>query len=102
MAYILCEKVRSLEPYEPVSGTYNIRLDANESCYQLPESLKADIQKAIENVQFNRYPDPTATELIKAFSNYYKLSPKTVTAGNGSDELISLIIYTMIEDAELF
>lgn len=99
MSYILCEKVRSLEPYEPISGTYNIRLDANESCYQLPESLKADIQKAIENVQFNRYPDPTATELIKAFSNYYKLSPKTVTAGNGSDELISLIIYTMIEDA---
>ena len=46
MAYILCEKVRSLEPYEPISGTYNIRLDANESCYQLPESLKADIQKS--------------------------------------------------------
>ena len=50
MAYILCEKVRSLEPYEPISGTYNIRLDANESCYQLPESLKADIQKAIDDV----------------------------------------------------
>lgn len=48
MAYILCEKVRSLEPYEPVSGTYNIRLDANESCYQLPESLKADIQKLLK------------------------------------------------------
>lgn len=98
MPYILCEKVRNLEPYEPVSGTYNIRLDANESCYQLPESLKSKIKKTIEAVQFNRYPDPTASELIKAFSNYYKLSPETVTAGNGSDELISLIIYTMIED----
>lgn len=98
MPYILCEKVRSLEPYEPVSGTYNIRLDANESCYKLPEELKTEIHKAIDSVQFNRYPDPTAAELIKAFSAYYKLSPKTVTAGNGSDELISLIIYTMIED----
>lgn len=98
MPYILCDKVRNLEPYEPVSGTYDIRLDANESCYQLPEALKAEIQKAIEAVQFNRYPDPTASELINAFSDYYKLSPNTVTAGNGSDELISLIIYTMIEN----
>lgn len=98
MPYILCDKVRSLEPYEPVSGTYNIRLDANESCYKLPKELEAEIHKAIDSVQFNRYPDSTAAELIKAFSAYYKLSEKTVTAGNGSDELISLIIYTMIED----
>lgn len=98
MSYMLCEKVRSLEPYEPISGSYNIRLDANESCYKLPEELKSEIQKAVESIQFNRYPDPTASELVESFSEYYKLSPKMVTAGNGSDELISLIIYTMIED----
>lgn len=98
MPYILCDKVRSLEPYEPVSGTYKIRLDANESCYALPEEFKADIAKAIEQVQFNRYPDSKATELINAFADYYGISADHVTAGNGSDELISLIIYTMIED----
>lgn len=98
MSYILCDKVRSLEPYEPVSGTYNIRLDANESCFSLSDEIKKEIVRAIDGIQFNRYPDSTASELINVFADYYGLSPDFVTAGNGSDELISLIIYTMIDD----
>ena len=30
MSYELNKKIRELEPYEPISGTYKIRLDANE------------------------------------------------------------------------
>ncbi len=98
MSYILCDKVRSLEPYEPVSGKYEIRLDSNESCFSLSDEYKEDIAKAIGGIQFNRYPDSTASRLINAFADCYDISPELVTAGNGSDELISLIIYTMIDD----
>lgn len=88
----LNEKIRNLSPYEPVTGECSIRLDANESCFDLPEEIKMKIAAEIQNVQFNRYPDPNAKDLCNAFANYYNISPELVTAGNGSDELISIII----------
>ena len=33
----LNEKVKNLTPYEPISGTYEIRLDANESFLIFPK-----------------------------------------------------------------
>ena len=39
--YTLNEKIRDLEPYEPIAGEYKIRLDANESFLRLPESVMA-------------------------------------------------------------
>ena len=35
----LNQKIRDLKPYDPIQGTYQIRLDANESYFNLPEIL---------------------------------------------------------------
>ena len=40
MAYELNQKIRDLKPYDPIQGTYQIRLDANESYFNLPESMQ--------------------------------------------------------------
>lgn len=97
MAYQLNQKIRDLVPYEPISGTYDIRLDANESYFALPEQAYEKALKAALSVPLNRYPDPAATELVRAFSAYYRVDPAYVTAGNGSDELISLIVSAFFE-----
>ena len=55
--YELCGKVRDLEPYEPIKGTYRIRLDANESFYNMPDEIKQEIKDIIDVLPFNRYPD---------------------------------------------
>lgn len=91
MAYTLTQKLASLKPYEPIQGNYDIRLDANESFFNLPKSIKEEIGKEVTNLAFNRYPDPYAKNAVKAFSEFYGLNEKNVTAGNGSDELISVI-----------
>ena len=44
--YELNEKIRDLTPYDPITGTYPIRLDANESFLSLPEELRARIGEA--------------------------------------------------------
>ena len=38
--YQLNEKIRNLKPYDPISGEYAVRLDANESSFGLPEDLR--------------------------------------------------------------
>lgn len=90
MSYELNNKIRELEPYEPISGTYKIRLDANECPVSYPEEIMKQVRDAIEKIDFNRYPDPLATEVVNSFSEFYGINPECVTAGNGSDELIFL------------
>ncbi len=90
--YELNEKIKNLKPYDPVEGEMKIRLDANESCVNLPDEIMKEIHAAIDKIDFNRYPDPNATGVCRAFADYYGISPSCVTAGNGSDELISLIM----------
>ena len=78
-------------PYDPITGHYDIRLDANESCFNLSDSLKEKIGKSISGIDFNRYPDCLAKAPTKAFSELYNVPEELISAGNGSDELISII-----------
>lgn len=92
MAYSLNSKIRDLKPYEPIVGNYPVRLDANESFRHPTDEMLAKIRDAAASVAFNRYPDPYAKELCAAFADFYGVDQSTVTAGNGSDELISVIL----------
>ncbi len=100
MAWELNAKMKALSPYIPIEGEYKIRLDANESGYDLPAVMKAELAEEIASVAFNRYPDPYALEVCRAFANRFQLSPDFVTAGNGSDELISVIMGAMLQRSD--
>jgi histidinol-phosphate aminotransferase len=98
--YQLNEKIRDLKPYDPITGYYPIRLDANESFIQVPGSILSKIQRAVTEVPYNRYPDPYAVELCESFASFYHVNPKNVTAGNGSDELISVLCNAFLMKGE--
>ncbi len=91
MSYKLNKKLVNLVPYDPITGHYDIRLDANESCFNLSDSLKEKISKSISQIDFNRYPDCLAKAPTKAFAELYDIPEELISAGNGSDELISII-----------
>ena len=95
--YRLTEKLVSLTPYDPIQGDYKIRLDANESFIDTPHDVLA---KAVGGANLNRYPDPYAKKLIEAYSRFYGIDPDLVTAGNGSDELISIITACFLQKGE--
>ncbi len=96
MAYQLPEKVTKLTPYTPITGSYPIRLDANESFVSPSGQLLEELQQAAAGVAFSRYPDPYATGLCAAFARLHRLSPDLVTAGNGSDELIGILCGSLL------
>lgn len=98
--YNVNTKLAALQPYEPITGTYEVRLDANESCLTLPDSVKKDVLNAISSVDWNRYPDPYAVTLCEKFSDYYGVRSECVTAGNGSDELIGVIVASFLQKGE--
>lgn len=100
MPYSLNAKIRDLKPYSPITDSYPIRLDANESFRRPTEEMLEKIRNAVTEVAFNRYPDPYAEELCSAFADYYGVDESVVTAGNGSDELISVILGAFVMKGE--
>lgn len=100
MAYQLSEKLKNMVPYEPISGDYAIRLDANESFLPVDEEIKAEFTQKLSEIPFNRYPDPLAAEVCRKFADYYGINADFVTAGNGSDELISVIIGAFLSEGD--
>lgn len=92
MTYELNDKVKNLVAYDAVTGDYEVRLDANESFIDPGELYGEQFLAAISKIKFNRYPDPMASELCEKFAKYYGVDPKGVVAGNGSDELITVIL----------
>lgn len=91
------EDLESFKPYEVDKNNYNIRLDANESFLNFPEELKEELMNSIGNIFFNRYPDSDSTEICKLYADYAEVNFENVMAGNGSDELIQIIVNTIIK-----
>lgn len=90
----LPEKLSSMTPYDPCEDIYQIKLDANESYFSLPEELRDAIAASIDTIDFNRYPDPAVTDLRRLAGREFRIAPNNIVVGNGSDELISLIMNT--------
>lgn len=100
--YRLNDKIKDLKPYDPVEGGYRIHLDANESFLPLPETILQELGEKLPQVQFNRYPDPAAREVCQAFADFYGVPVENVVAGNGSDELITVLFTGFLQRGETF
>ena len=92
---IIPGKIEKLKAYEPLIAENCIRLDANESYFNLPAYLNEKIKSAVGGIDFNRYPDPMATDLCEKISDFYEISAENIVCGNGSDEIISIIINSL-------
>lgn len=85
-------EIRKLIPYEAKYMPECIRLDANENPFPWPVGMRKNLFS--EKLLFNRYPDGMAQDLKKAIAAYTNVPAEGILVGNGSDELIQLILLT--------
>lgn len=86
------EKIKSLKAYEVEDFDCEIKLHANENPFSLPEELTRNFPDCFEDLQLNRYPDPDCRLLKQAITDITNIPPEALVIGNGSDELIQLIL----------
>ncbi len=93
IARLIRPEIRALKAYHvPEAGGF-IKLDAMENPYALPEPLKDEWLKLLRDVPINRYPDPSARALRAVLKTALDVpAGMDVLLGNGSDELIQLIL----------
>ncbi len=90
------DNVRKVVPYTPGEQPKVldiVKLNTNECPYPpAPGVVKA--LKDFPYDQLRLYPDPAATNLVKALADYYKVSEKQVFVGVGSDDVIAQCFMT--------
>ncbi len=75
-----------------------IKLASNENPLGAsPKAIEA-IKKTLSGI--NRYPDSQGFYLKKRLTRYHNVEASNIVLGNGSDELIDIIIKTFVEDDE--
>lgn len=81
--------------YEGMGENKGTRLNANENNFNpFKENIK-DIMLKVSEIDLNRYPDNNYEGLREAYSKYINLNnihKENIICGNGSDEMINLII----------
>jgi histidinol-phosphate aminotransferase len=87
--------IRKLKPYSSARSLYQsgVFFDANENALGSTAELPGYLE-------LNRYPDPCSANLRKALSEYVGVPAKNVFAGNGSDEVIDLLIRIFVNPNE--
>ncbi len=93
-AYSACKWPDSIARKLGIPEEEIIKLDANEN----PYGCSPAVREALASYPyFNIYPDSNQTELRESLSQYVGLGPEYLVAGNGSDELIDLILRMFLE-----
>ena len=90
--------IRNGHPYM-VGGMMepDIKLNQNESPYDLPDDLKRELIDTFFEIPFNRYPRIVPDTLCNALGEYWNFDPDGIIVGNGSNELMHLLGLSIIE-----
>lgn len=97
MLGLVRENIKTLKPYTVSDDIPTIKLDANENPFNILEELKEGFIDSLANLSINRYPETNSTSLAKKLSVYAEVQPENLICGNGSDEIIQVIISTFID-----
>ena len=98
-------RMSAYKPGKPISETKReygisdvIKLASNENPLGISKRVK---QKIIENLDdVHRYPDASCYELVQKISQVWAVPSDRIVIGNGSDELIDLLVRIYCEQGE--
>ena len=103
LTQLLRPNVASLTPYRSARDEYTELYDSAQSSSRSKDATTLTLLDANENsfgspcaVSVNRYPDPYQRELRAQIAAICQVAPGQVVVGNGSDELIDLLIRALV------
>ena len=86
------QNIKDLRAYHVEEIPDGIKLHANENPYPPDPELLKRFQESLKDFASNRYPDPDCRDLKKAISKRIGVPQDHLVIGNGSDELIMLLM----------
>ncbi len=92
MRSLLNPALQNIATYKVEGGQYaEIKLNQNESPFDVPMWLKEEIIQEFIKESWNRYPDILPYRGMKAYAEFLGISPDSVMMSNGSNEMLYTI-----------
>lgn len=101
-------EIMNLVPYKPgkpiaeTQREYGLKevykLASNENALGISPHVRAALEKAMADL--HRYPDPSFYELIQTVSRLWNVPKERLSVGNGSNEIIDLLIRIFCEPGD--
>ena len=88
----ISKSVRSISAYSVPRVDCSVKLDGNESPYDLEGEEKLALSERLARLPVNRYPDPEALGVRTSLSRALGFPVDGILLGNGSDEIIQMIV----------
>jgi len=92
--------VRPLAAYGPPRDPARVALHLNESPTDLPPELKRELADKLAAMDWSKYPITEGARLAADIAQVYGLDPAAVLVGNGSNELLQLLLIACIEPGD--
>ncbi|HKJ70439.1 MAG TPA: histidinol-phosphate transaminase [Gammaproteobacteria bacterium] len=93
-------EIRAMTGYQPgeqpAPGQRVIKLNTNENPHPAPTEVVEAIREAAAAETLRRYPVPDARPVREAAGRAYGLDPAQVVVGNGSDDLLTMLLRTFV------
>ncbi len=96
------DNVRKVVPYVPGEQPKIrniIKLNTNECPYPPSPAVKERLG-SLDYDDFRLYPDPSASNLVRAISDYYKVPEYSVFVGVGSDDVLAMAFLTFFNSGK--
>lgn len=100
MENLVKENILLLKPYAASKDIAEVKLDANENPFNIFSELKEKFIKGIEDLDLNRYPEIDNQCLSEKIADYAGVELENIICGNGSDEIIQMIIHTFVDKGD--
>jgi histidinol-phosphate aminotransferase len=76
---------------------YTINLDSNEIYLEMDEKILMNMKSCLTSIQMHRYPTNDMKSIKELYAAYAGTESKNIIVGNGSDEVIELVISKVIK-----
>jgi len=92
--------VRPLAPYGPPRDPAPVPLHLNESPDDVPPELKRELSVQLEAMDWSKYPITDGARLGADLAQAFGVDRAGVLVGNGSNELLQLLLFACIEPGD--
>lgn len=90
--------VRAQALYTLPPRTARVKVDQNENPFELPDAFKQEVLRRMAALPWGRYPEFVPRGLLAALARHAGWRADGVLAGNGSNELISVLLQATVSE----
>jgi len=88
--------VRAISAYTLPPYRAGIKINQNENPFDMPEEIKAEVERRLTGRAWARYPDFVPSSLLATLAAFAGWKPEGTLAGNGSNELIQATLMVTV------